>query len=283
MELRQLEYFRTIADTGSINEAARRLNMSQPPLSYQIRQLEDELHVRLFERSRRGVVLTEAGRLLYSRAANLLDYARSTQLEIAKAGRKRVLRLGVTPTTVSTVMPAVAAFAKKNPDVNFEVHDGSTYTLYDYLLEGIIEISVARTPLRLDEVEAAALRTEPMIAVSAPGAQAEAAGPLRLADLPGRPLILYRRYEQLILDAFRAQKLEPDVFCTCDDARGAVLWAEAGLATAIFPQSMQRLCAGLQVQTLHEPSLQTKIVLIWKKGRKLSPAAQDFLDICLHG
>ena len=283
MELRQLEYFRTIADTGSINEAARRLNMSQPPLSNQIRQLEDELHVRLFERSRRGVVLTEAGRLLYSRAANLLDYARSTQLEIAKAGRKRVLRLGVTPTTVSTVMPAVAAFAKKNPDVNFEVHDGSTYTLYDYLLEGIIEISVARTPLRLDEVEAAALRTEPMIAVSAPGAQAEAAEPLRLADLPGRPLILYRRYEQLILDAFRAQKLEPDVFCTCDDARGAVLWAEAGLATAIFPQSMQGLCAGLHVRTLHEPSLQTKIVLIWKKDRKLSPAAQDFLDICLHG
>ena len=283
MELRQLEYFRTIADTGSINEAARRLNMSQPPLSYQIRQLEDELHVRLFERSRRGVVLTEAGRLLYSRDANLLDYARSTQLEIAKAGRKRVLRLGVTPTTVSTVMPAVAAFAKKNPDVNFEVHDGSTYTLYDYLLEGIIEISVARTPLRLDEVEAAALRTEPMIAVSAPGAQAEAAEPLRLADLPGRPLILYRRYEQLILDAFRAQKLEPDVFCTCDDARGAVLWAEAGLAPALFPPSMQGLCAGLHVRTLHEPSLQTKIVLIWKKDRKLSPAAQDFLDICLHG
>ena len=49
MELRQLEYFREIADTGSINEAARRLNMSQPPLSYQIRQLEEELHVRVFE------------------------------------------------------------------------------------------------------------------------------------------------------------------------------------------------------------------------------------------
>ena len=64
MELRQLEYFREIADTGSINEAARRLNMSQPPLSYQLRQLEEELNVRLFERSRQGVALTEAGKLL---------------------------------------------------------------------------------------------------------------------------------------------------------------------------------------------------------------------------
>ena len=198
MELRQLEYFREIADTGSINEAARRLNMSQPPLSYQIRQLEEELHVRLFERSRKGVALTEAGRLLYGRAVNLLDYARSTQLEVAKAGRKRVLRLGITPTTVATVMPYITAFTRKNPDINFEVYDGSTYTLYDYLLGGILEVSVARTPLRLDEIECAVLQTEPMIAVSSPKMQAESAASLHLPDLLDRPLILYRRYEKLM-------------------------------------------------------------------------------------
>ena len=69
MEIRQLEYFREIATTGSINEAARRLNMSQPPLSYQMKQLEAELNVTLFERNRTGVTLTEAGKLLYERAA----------------------------------------------------------------------------------------------------------------------------------------------------------------------------------------------------------------------
>ena len=63
MELRQLEYFREIANTGSINEAARKLNMSQPPLSYQIRQLENELNVQLFERTHKGVILTAAGKL----------------------------------------------------------------------------------------------------------------------------------------------------------------------------------------------------------------------------
>ena len=63
MELRQLEYFREIASTGSINEAARHLNMSQPPLSYQIRQLENELNVKLFDRTSKGVTLTEAGKL----------------------------------------------------------------------------------------------------------------------------------------------------------------------------------------------------------------------------
>ena len=78
MEIRQLEYFHEIAATGSINEAARRLNMSQPPLSYQIKQLEAELNVKLFERTRAGVTLTEAGKLLYDRTENILSYVRST-------------------------------------------------------------------------------------------------------------------------------------------------------------------------------------------------------------
>ena len=105
MELRQLEYFRVIAETESIHEAARRLNMSQPPLSYQLKQLEAELNVTLFERTRQGVRLTEAGKLLYDRSANLLEYVKSTELEVAKVGKKRVLRLGITPTTVATIPP----------------------------------------------------------------------------------------------------------------------------------------------------------------------------------
>ena len=88
MELRQLEYFRVIAETESIHEAARRLNMSQPPLSYQLKQLEAELNVTLFERTRQGVRLTEAGKLLYDRSANLLEYVKSTELEVAKVGKK---------------------------------------------------------------------------------------------------------------------------------------------------------------------------------------------------
>ena len=74
MEIRQLEYFHEIAATGSIHEAARRLNMSQPPLSYQIKQLEAELNVKLFERTRVGVTLTEAGKLLYDRTKAGLAY-----------------------------------------------------------------------------------------------------------------------------------------------------------------------------------------------------------------
>ena len=115
MELRQLEYFRQIADTHSFNEAARHLNMSQPPLSYQIHQLEEELGVQLFERTSKGVILTNAGEVLYERAGNLLDYADSAKLEVTKAGKKRVLRIGMTSTTTAVMMPFISTFAKKYP------------------------------------------------------------------------------------------------------------------------------------------------------------------------
>ena len=150
MEIRQLEYFHEIAATGSIHEAARRLNMSQPPLSYQIKQLEAELNVKLFERTRAGVTLTEAGKLLYDRTENILSYVRSTELEVSKAGKKQVLRIGITPTTVTTIMPYISRFSRENCDVNFEVRDAITFTLLNYLMDGIIDVSVVRTPIKLE-------------------------------------------------------------------------------------------------------------------------------------
>ncbi len=281
MDLRQLKYFREIADTGSINEAARRLNMSQPPLSYQLRLLEEELNVSLFERSSQGVRMTEAGKLLYSRAGELLRFADSTRLEVAQTGRKRVLRLGLTSTTVSPMMPRITAFARLYPEVNFEVHDGMTHSLLSLLLEGIIDVSVVRSPLRLDEVNHVSLCRESMIVVSSKTLHVENEGQLTLPLLMDRPLILYRRYEQLVMEAFHAQSLAPDVFCICDDARGAVEWVRAGLATAIFPASMRSLCDDLRVQELAEPALETEILLIWRKDQRPLAAVQDFLDVCL--
>lgn len=280
MELRQLEYFCRIAESGSIHEAARRLNMSQPPLSYQLKQLEQELHTALLVRTSKGVELTEAGQMLYRRANSLLEYARSTSREVSEAGRKRVLRLGITSTTVPTILPDVSRFAQQYPDVNFEVRDGTTFTLLQQLLDGIIDVSVARTPLRLENVESMLLSTEPMIAVFPPHSRTETDGALGLRHLLGCPLILYRRYESLILEEFSRQNIQPDIFCVCDDARDAMLWVEAGLATAIFPQSMRSLCAGLQMQMLEEPALETQTVLIWKKGGQVSPVVQEFLQIC---
>ena len=282
MEIRQLEYFHEIAATGSINEAARRLNMSQPPLSYQIKQLEAELNVKLFERTRAGVTLTEAGKLLYDRTENILSYVRSTELEVSKAGKKQVLRIGITPTTVTTIMPYISRFSRENSDVNFEVRDAITFTLLNYLMDGIIDVSVVRTPIKLDGLNYLELVEEPMIAVlppEIPENETKKEG-ISLKELTGCPLIIYRRYEEFLMKAFGEKNLLPDIFCVCDDPRGAMLWAKEDLATAIFPQSMASLCDGLCIQELDEPDLITKILLIWAKGKKPVPLVQEFLDVC---
>lgn len=278
MEIRQLEYFRKIAETGSINAAAKLLNMSQPPLSYQLKLLEEELDVRLFDRSRQGVSLTEAGKLLYQRSGELLQFADSAKFEVTQTGRRQVLRLGMTSTTVGPILPKIAAFTKAHPDVSFEVHDGSTFSMMDLLLRGILDVSVVRTPVQLDKVAHTVLCEEPMIAVSRPGSGES--GDIRLTALTQVPLILYRRYERFILDAFHAQNLEPNVLCVCDDARDAMQWAEQGLATAIFPQSMEDLCRALTIRPIAEASLKTKILLIWHSEKAPRPLVQDFLRIC---
>ncbi len=277
MEIRQLEYFRKIAQTGSINEAARQLNMSQPPLSYQLKLLEEELDVVLFERSRQGVTMTEAGKLLYQRSEELLQFADSTKLEVSHIGKRQVLRLGMTSTTVGPILPIISVFVQKHPEVTFEVHDGSTYSLADLLRNGIIDVSVVRTPLQLDDLDYQLFCEEPMIAVSGPGVSG---GGLSLKELTGTPLILYRRYERFLLDAFHAQDLEPRVLCVCDDARDAMQWAEQGLATAIFPRSMENLCKGLCIRPILEESLNTKILLIWRSGKPPRAIVREFLGIC---
>ena len=188
--------------------------------------------------------------------------------------------MGITSTTVPTILPAITRYARSHPDVNFEVRDGASMTLLQHLLDGIIDISVARTPLRLDEVESLALGSEGMIVVSPPDQQVEREGEIMLDDLTDCPLILYRRYEELIMSAFARKGLKTDVFCICDDARDAMLWVGAGLATAVFPRSMSSLCTGLRIRPLAEKELETQTVLIWKRDGRLSSAAREFIDAC---
>ncbi len=282
MEIRQLEYFHEIAATGSINEAARRLNMSQPPLSYQIKQLEAELKVKLFERTRAGVTLTEAGKLLYDRTENILNYVRSTELEVSKAGKKQVLRIGITPTTVTTIMPCISRFSRENPDVNFEVRDAITFTLLGYLKDGIIDVSVVRTPINLEGLSYLELDEESMIAVlpPQPGKSRIKKEGIGLHELTDRPLIIYRRYEEFLMNVFREKNLQPDIYCICDDPRDAMLWVQEGLATAVFPRSMEDLCTDLPIYSIEEEKLKTKILLAWKKDRRPSAVMQTFINIC---
>lgn len=111
MELKQLEYFRAIVDAGTISGAARDLHMTQPPLSYQIKMLEEELQVPLFLRGKKRITLTEAGKTLYEQAGNLLMLSDLAKREVIKSSQSATLHIGMTPSTVSMMSDHLLHFA----------------------------------------------------------------------------------------------------------------------------------------------------------------------------
>ena len=82
------------------------------------------------------------------------------------------------------------------------------------------------------------------------------------------------------MKAFGEKNLQPDIFCVCDDPRDAMLWVQEGLATAVFPRSMEDLCTDLPIRIIEEEKLKTRILLAWKKDRRPSAVMQDFINIC---
>ena len=278
MDLRQLEYFRAIVDAGTISGAARELHMTQPPLSYQMKMLEEELQVSLFLRGSKRVQLTEAGKTLYEQAGNLLMLSDLTKREVTKSAQAATLHIGMTPSTVSLMSDYLLRFAKKYPQIRFDVHEGSTFTLKDQLENRQIDVTTLRTPIMLNGCETRTLAKETLLAmanVNDPLLQNR--GSISLQELSEQPLILSHRYRKYMLSAFEQAGLICDIYLACEDARTAMIMAEKGLGIAILPESMKNQSSSLKACAITGADLATEVLLVWRKGR-LPAEVQDFLE-----
>ena len=203
MELRQLEYFRAIVDEGSISGAARALHMTQPPLSYQMKMLEEELQVSLFLRGTKKITLTEAGKTLYEQAETLLMLANLTKQEVIKSGQAATLHIGMTPSTVSMMSDFLVQFSKKYPKVHFDIHEGSTFTLKDQLENQMVDLTTLRTPIVLNGCETYPLAKESLLAMAIPEYPIlRGRSSIKLRELSEQPLILSHRYQKYMFSAF---------------------------------------------------------------------------------
>ena len=268
MELRQLEYFRAIVDAGTISGAARILHMTQPPLSYQLKMLEEELQVPLLVRGTKKITLTDAGKTLYEQAGTLLMLADLTKREVVKSSQAATLHIGMTPSTVSLLSDYLLRFSKQHPQVHFDVHEGSTFALKDQLENHVIDLTTLRTPIVLN-ITAMALPDHPLFAER---------DTLSLTELAEQPLILSNRYRKYMLSAFEQAGLFCDIYLTCEDARTAMTMAEKGLGIALLPASMLPLSHQLKACAITDADLTTEILLAWRKGR-LPSELRDFLKM----
>jgi DNA-binding transcriptional LysR family regulator len=193
MELRHLRYFVAIAEERSFTRAAERLWIAQPGLSSQIRRLESELGVRLFERHTRGVDLTDAGELFLERARATLaaaDDARATGRDL-EAGLVGSVRLGLAKEATASLTPSLlAAFARSRPAVEVTVVESYGGTLLRELRDGRLDAVIAPSQFGSAELQAVQLASEPWVVLVGRGHRLWTPGPIDAARLDGETIVI---------------------------------------------------------------------------------------------
>ncbi|GKX67260.1 LysR family transcriptional regulator [Inconstantimicrobium mannanitabidum] len=285
MDIKQLKYFLTIADEEQITSAAKKLHISQPPLSYQLKNLEEELGVKLLERGSRKIHLTPAGRILRNRAEQIIQLTDATSREIMdlKNGFQGTLALGTVSSSGYTLLDTrLKVFHKTYPHINFELYEGNTYKIIEYLNCGLIEVGIVRTPFNMSNFDYITAEEEPMIAVMREELDAfKNIDTISIEDLKEKPLIIYKRFESLIKERCNAHGFEPLFFCKNEDARTTLSWADAGLGIGIMPKSAFNSMnnSDLKYKIIDDPLLNTQIAAIYLKDKYISTSAQHFLEV----
>lgn len=284
MDLRQLEYFLAVAEEGQFTRAARRLNISQPPLSQQVKLLEEELGVVLFERGGRYSKLTEAGNMLFIRSKQIFDLVDCTKKELSdfKKSQHGTLKIGTVASSGAFLLPKyISSFHQQYPDVSYQIIEGETHYILEILNKGLIDIGFVRTPFKLDMYNHVyeSNATKPMVALYKDANTIENKNKnIKLDVLKDKPLIINSRYEKNILEACKRYDFKPNIICKCDDIRSILRLVTSGLGIAIAPFIGKSEFDDLNYKIIDEDSLKSKTYLIWLKGSYLSISAQNFIE-----
>lgn len=195
MDLRQIRYFVAVANARSFTRAAEQLHIAQPPLSRQIQLLESELGVQLLQRDSRPLQMTEAGRVFYEQALQVLHRAeqmKAATIQVGKGQRQRV-SIGFVASTLYGEVPVLARKLRHlYPDIDFELVELTTMQQIDALKRGRIDVGFGRIRSSDRSVSRRVLREERLVLAIPPGHDlAREAGPLPLEAIRGQPLVVY--------------------------------------------------------------------------------------------
>jgi len=282
MNLEQLNCLIAVVEEGSISAGARRLNLTQPPVSLQLQRLEAQCGVRLLERGGRKIRLTEAGKSLYDTAKRIqtLTLAAQEDMKNFQLGKKGSLHLGMISSGAGErFFRGARYFAQKYPEISIQLYEGNTYQLLDALEKETVDLAVIRTPFSKTRVEGKVLCREHFCALGSrdlfPQHLPEA---FTLEDLEELPLLGYRRWERIIQEICRGRGFSLYFRCLADDARSCLQWAQAGLGVALVPESVVNLSQNLNAVPVREEKLESQVVLVRKKGRPLHETARLFWE-----
>jgi DNA-binding transcriptional LysR family regulator len=288
MELRHLRYFVAVADELHFGRAAEKLHISQPPLSMQIRSLENELGVALLNRTRRHVSLTRAGQAFLQDARQILEKTDQAVLTARRAGRGEIGELAVGFISVAdyNLLPLVLReFRRRYPMVSLSLKEATTDTQMEDLREGRIDVGFLLPPVTEPAIESVPVLREPLIA-ALPERHPLAArsGAIPLGKLANSPFIITPRhmapglYDDIV-SFCHAAGFSPQVTQEAIQMQTVISLVSAEMGVALIPRSLRNLKrTGVVYKSLKEKSPMSEIHLAWRSGDSL-PALQLFLRL----
>lgn len=286
MEIRTLKYFWTIAEEGTISKAAKALHITQPTLSRQLRELENELGTSLFIRGRRKLQLTDAGLFLKTRAEEILQLTQQTNLEFEN--RRKQLFSGriaigcVEADNSDTLALILEKFVQDYPQVTFTVYSGTSDDITTRLDKGLLDVAVLLKPVATEKYGEITLpRTERwglLVSKDSSWAKKNAIQP---ADLREMPLFIAQRPEvrQLVTKWSGIDYAQLKVVGNFNLIFNvlALVKRQVGQAFGIEGATAQIRPEGVKFIPL-QPEVKTNCVLVWRRERNLTPAVNEFIN-----
>lgn len=281
MELRTLKYFLVVAREENITKAAALLHVTQPTLSRQMMQLEEELGVQLFTRSSHNIILTEQGMLLKRRAQELVSLAEKTKQELAQ---QQILNgevaIGSGEYRSSVLLAQILAqFHKQHPQVRYEIFSGNSDDIKERIERGLLDVGFLLEPVDVSKYEFVRIpiREEWGVLVSEGSklAQKTSVTPQDLAD---KSLLFARRdlVKRELMNWFGSYADDLNIVACGNLPFNLSMLVQQGMGAYL---SIRKSCQydGVCFRPL-SPKLESNVVLAWKKNQAMSPAAQKLLE-----
>ena len=281
MEFRVLQYFLAVTREGNISAAAQSLHLSQPSLSRQLRDLEEELGVTLFIRGKRRIELTEEGLILRKRASEMMQLVELTESEIFEVGNHIAGSLNIGAGESRSMRKITAIFKELKddyPDIRLNLVSGDTEDLQDRLDRGLLDFALIFTDFDKEMYHHLTLNSKEIFGVIMPkSCELAKKESVTVRDLYDKTLIVSRANSLKIFSGSQVRHLR--LAATYNLLYNASLMVEDGIGYAI---SFDKLVDTSESSPLCfrplSPELSVQPTLIWKRDQKLSPVSQLFID-----
>ncbi len=284
MEIRVLKYFLTVAREGGINKASEVLHITQPTLSRQLLALEEEVGVKLFDKSGRKLKLTNEGMLLRRRAEEILSLVDRTERELLEQEEEieGTIVLGCGEfSAMEIVADLIAGFREKYPKVTFDILTATADVVKDQMEHGLVDIGILLKPIDLEKFDFMYLECEERIVVMMrpddPLAQKSVITP---EDLQDKPIILPKRanVQNNIRNWFGGTLKEEQVIATGNLATNCALLVRRGLGYMLLVEGALTFWDESKITYRPlSPEITTGSLFAWKRNQPLPPAVSRFI------